>query len=362
MCFIQENPREFIVCNTIQKILAIIRTEHFKRVNRRDASNSSDPGYTDSPTDHGRQIGPPSANADPFCPSGNSEKLSDAERPMYMMRRRNTAMLHPAYPTISKYFEQEDDDPGVNVSVKNLKSSIKEGLSEFFTEVSKPLELADGVTLDLILPASVVLTYGYSHGVVRALEKIHKKRGGIRIVVAGGDHEGRTSPSSATSATEYASAGLCVTYISDAEVFAVMAKVDYVIIGTVAVLSSGSAVTISGVHIIALTAKRFAKPLFLIAPLYKLASVPNADTSNCNQFMAPCEGCPELVKMGVSQVAIPSFDLIPADLVTFYITDIGAVHPTSLYTIAKQRYHFEDLHLSIAGRFQGQARIRAESK
>eukprot|EP01069_Polyplicarium_translucidae_P004618 Polyplicarium_translucidae@DN261_c0_g1_i1.p1 len=227
--------------------------------------------------------------------------------------------------------------------MKNLRSSIFEGLSELLSEISLPYEPSDGVAQDLILPRSAVLTYGASFAVMRLLRQIHRKKRGLKVIVAGGDPEGSAS----RSATELAREGLCVTYVSSAEVFALMPSVDYVIMGTVSVLSAGSAVTVSGAHIIALTAQRFAKPVFLIAPLYKLAYLPVFDLRERNEMLEPSQHRPELAKLKVSQVSIPMFDVVPGELVTFYITDIGAVHPSSLYTLSKQRYHSDDLHLSI---------------
>lgn len=41
------------------------------------------------------------------------------------------------------------------------------------------------------------------------------------------------------------------------------------------------------------------------------------------------------------------FDFIPRSLVSIFITDVGPVDPSYLFSLAKQRYHSEDLALGV---------------
>jgi len=61
-----------------------------------------------------------------------------------------------------------------------------------------------------------------------------------------------------------------VTVISDAAAFAMMARVDKVIIGCHAVVANGGLITESGVHGIAIAAKHHKVPVVCVTGMYKV--------------------------------------------------------------------------------------------
>ncbi|RQX72667.1 putative eukaryotic translation initiation factor 2B, partial [Toxoplasma gondii CAST] len=54
---------------------------------------------------------------------------------------------------------------------------------------------------------------------------------------------------------------------------------------------------------------------------------------------------PESAEMENVSVRIPLYDYIPDRLLTVFITEIGPIDPSYLYTLSKQRYHIDDLDL-----------------
>ncbi len=72
-------------------------------------------------------------------------------------------------------------------------------------------------------------------------------------------------------ATSLAKAGIETTVITDSAVFAMMSRVNKVIIGTHTVMANGGLKAINGSHTIALAAKHHSVPLIVCAPMFKLS-------------------------------------------------------------------------------------------
>lgn len=67
-------------------------------------------------------------------------------------------------------------------------------------------------------------------------------------------------------------AGIQTTVINDAAVFAIMARVNKVIIGTQAVLANGGLLTHSGALLVTMAAKHHSVPVVVTTGLYKVIS------------------------------------------------------------------------------------------
>lgn len=122
--------------------------------------------------------------------------------------------------------------------------------------------------------------------------------------------------------------GIRTTFVPDAALFPVMARVDKVLLGeerqnpvagwrlaaaskllsstrasnspsrffagTVAVLASGAVVTVGGASVVAHAAKLFSKPLLVAAPLFKISNMPFFDHYTCNELLPPSAVSPNL--------------------------------------------------------------------
>src|SRR5690242_13963471 len=74
-------------------------------------------------------------------------------------------------------------------------------------------------------------------------------------------------------ATELAKAGISTTLISDSAVFAMMARINKVIVGTHAVMANGGLVAQAGLHAVALAAHANSVPFVVCTGMYKLSPV-----------------------------------------------------------------------------------------
>ncbi|KEP66066.1 UNVERIFIED_CONTAM: eukaryotic translation initiation factor 2B, putative [Hammondia hammondi] len=304
----------------------------------------------------------------PLRPGASGEHLLfSRERPA--LHRTTAGTLHVARwasqraaPSMAMYFDPyaspgADDCPPISASVKQ---SIFEGISELVAEVDSAWEEGDDVRTACFLNGDCILTYGYSLAVERLLKAIHRKnqeagehgagsrrtkkkrvRCNFQVIVLGGDPE----QGGKKMAQCLVACGIKTAYVADGALFAVMNKVDKVVLGTRAVLSSGSAVTISGARYVAEAAKTFSKPVIVVAPLFKLTHLPVYDHHSRNELLPPALLLPDSAEMENVSVRIPLYDYIPDKLLTVFITEIGPIDPSYLYTLSKQRYHIDDLDL-----------------
>lgn len=72
-------------------------------------------------------------------------------------------------------------------------------------------------------------------------------------------------------ARRLADAGVQTTLIADSAVFAMMARVNKVLVGAHAVLANGGVVAPAGAHVVALAARRHSVPLVVLVGLHKLS-------------------------------------------------------------------------------------------
>ncbi|CBZ55217.1 hypothetical protein NCLIV_056410 [Neospora caninum Liverpool] len=299
--------------------------------------------------------------------SGENLLFSAADRPV--LHRTTSGALHVARwasqraaPSMAMYFDPyaspgADDCRPMPASVKQ---SIFEGISELVAEVDSAWEEGDDVRTACFLNGDCILTYGYSLAVERLLKAIHRRnqeggehgagsrrtkkkrvRCSFQVIVLGGDPE----QGGKKMAQCLVACGIKTAYVADGALFAVMNKVDKVVLGTRAVLSSGGAVTISGARYVAEAAKTFSKPVIVVAPLFKLTHLPVYDHHSRNELLPPALLLPDSAEMENVSVRIPLYDYIPDRLLTAFITEIGPIDPSYLYTLSKQRYHIEDLDL-----------------
>lgn len=118
-------------------------------------------------------------------------------------------------------------------------------------------------------------------------------------------------------------AGLQVNLITDASVYALMSRVDKVIISTHAIMANGGLVAHSGAYQIALAAKEHSIPVIVVSAMYKLTPTYPFDPMKLNELLAPTTimnfedgDCPENF-----EAIVPAFDYVPPELISLFITN-----------------------------------------
>jgi translation initiation factor eIF-2B subunit beta len=116
------------------------------------------------------------------------------------------------------------------------------------------------------------------------------------------------------------------TLISDVAIFAMMSRVNKVIIDVHTVMADGGLRAISGAHTVAQAAKHYSVPLMVLLPLYKLSPVyySSYKQDGFNRLVSPMQGVIDSANASLLEkihVYNPIFDYVPPDLVTLFISN-----------------------------------------
>lgn len=127
-------------------------------------------------------------------------------------------------------------------------------------------------------------------------------------------------------ASNLAKAQIKTTLISDAAIFAMMSRVNKVIIGTHTVMANGGLRAITGSHTMAQAAKHYSVPVMVLLPLYKLSPLYlcSYEQHAFNKHVSPLQGVisgNNIALMEKSQFFNPVFDYVPPELVTLFISN-----------------------------------------
>ncbi|XP_033252368.1 translation initiation factor eIF-2B subunit beta-like, partial [Drosophila miranda] len=189
--------------------------------------------------------------------------------------------------------------------------------------------------------SEIILTLGHSRSVENFLKRAIKKRQFPTIIVAEcapacRGHNLATS----LAAEKYVE----IIVIPDAAIFAMMSRVNKVIIGTHSVLANGGLRAACGAYTVALAAKHYSVPVIVLAPMYKLSPLHlcEQDAFNmvgCAEDVIPYDSIPAREAKGYS----PMFDYVPPELVTLFISNTGGHAPSYVYRLLTELYHHEDL-------------------
>ncbi|EUD64637.1 translation initiation factor eIF-2B subunit beta [Plasmodium inui San Antonio 1] len=316
---IRNNKMYFIIPNIIRRVLTIIRTEHFKQLYLYNNN------YVDNLNKNNN-----------FLVDKNTNKCINSK---YVYERE----IKNFEQSFSFYFENNSKKNTYHIPATNtLRHSIIEGITELIADIDTSWgETEQRTSYDLFMENDVILTMGYSVGVEKFLKNINKKKDGISVIVVGGD----INRNGFRMAQLLSEDGVDTTYISDSAVFAVIPRVTKVVLGSVAVSSSGGVITKIGGYNIACSAQFNCKPVTIVLPLFKLINDPFYDPIRQNELQP---GPPMIYNDADNlYVRIPKYDYIPEHLITLYITEIGPVDSFQLYNITKRTYHPDDLDLSF---------------
>ena len=302
-------PHELVIGNMVRRVLATVREELASAEN-----NAGGEGEGKGGSEH------TSAGGEPPGGGGGSSG---------------------AGPSLMKLLDGPDAPDLSRQPAKALKGPILEGIAEVLEELSSVSAHIAEQAIEHIHSNEVILTHGRDPTVEAFLKAAHKKRT-FDVIVAetqpGG--EGRQT------AVALAEAGISTTLIADAAVFAMMARVNKVIIGAHGVMANGGLVGTAGCHLLALAAQNASVPVVVCAGLYKLTPLFPSGPHSFNVLLSPAPMLTytDNLDMGV-HVPNPAYDYVPPELVALLITNSGPSHASYIYRLLAEYYHQEDHHL-----------------
>lgn len=221
----------------------------------------------------------------------------------------------------------------------NLKAEVMDGIKELRDELHSSDDDIANFALDHIHSNEIILTHTASTTVQEFLLAAAKKRK-FTVVHAESypnDHlathatvlTGKKRDSHGRGEAEdhwkpLTAAGITVVLIPDSHVFAIMSRVNKVILATHTVLANGGLVAAAGAHMIARAAKVHQTPVVVVTGVYKLSPVYPFDVDELVEYGDAGNVVPYQDGEFVENIEVenPLYDYVPADLVDLYITNL----------------------------------------
>lgn len=224
-------------------------------------------------------------------------------------------------------------------SIENIISEI-EALIYSLKDTSSEINQQSG---EHINDNDIILTSNYSGQLLEFLIEASKTKS-FHVIVA------ETSPSMAGvhMAQGLVKANIKTTLIQDSSIFAIMPRVNKVIIGTRAVMANGGLISYNGVYNICLAAQIHSIPIVVVSGSFKLTPMYPFDHETFNEQLSPDTiYTNNKYKGDLSNVSFnsPAYDYIPPEFITIFITDLGSQNPAYMYRLFNDYFSQQDYFL-----------------
>lgn len=225
-----------------------------------------------------------------------------------------------------------------------LKQMIIQGVNEIIDELESVSDTLSQQSLEHIHSNEIIMTIGRSKSVETFLLTAAKKRQ-FQVIVA----EGSPNYGGHQLCKTLAAAGVETLLISDAAAFALMARVNKVIIGCHAVTANGGLIAPSGSQLIASAAKHHSTPVCVVTGTYKFTPIYPENHDTYNILGNPDAVLPYSDGDLTHQVHVvnPHFDYVPPPYVSLFITTTGGHPPSYVYRLLRELYDLEDYTLGV---------------
>ncbi len=209
--------------------------------------------------------------------------------------------------------------------IQNIKKYAAMACDRLSKDIEAMVAKMASIGAGNISEGNTILTHCHSSHVIAILKEARAQKKNFRVIVT------ETEPlrQGITTAKELLEARIPVTYCVDSAVGAVMKRVDRVLVGCDAILADGSIVNKIGTLPIAIVAAKFNVPFFVAGESIKFDGQTVIGRPEPLETRSPAEIAQYSELRGV-EIINPAFDIVPADLVTALITELGVMKPELL--------------------------------
>ncbi|KAF9416618.1 hypothetical protein HW555_006048 [Spodoptera exigua] len=213
----------------------------------------------------------------------------------------------------------------------DLREPLRDYIAELRGELESSISSICGQAREHVHGDELILTYGASAITEKFLRAAAPRK--YKLILA----EGPDPTESHAMANRLSAAGVPVTVISAASIYAVMSRVNKAALGGGAVLSE------AGLFSVTLAARHYRVPVLALVPLYKLC--PIHDLTPFNSSGSPHTALSYDHHEATSDnvhVYAPMYDFAPPDHVTLFITNLGGSSPSYMYRMLSELYDPSD--------------------
>ncbi|KAI9642933.1 GCD complex subunit gcd7 [Ciborinia camelliae] len=371
---IEAQPREMAVGNIVRRVLGMIRDEA-KEDRIEDFSDSASTSQIGSPRREGfSDVGLPRVGTfspsprPPLTTSHTSYPAQHGVPVQQSMFNLLSAAPSPASTppgTASPHGRAVVDMISLAnkmaSTTRDLKAEIISGIEEIIDELDQVDDQIASYAQEQISEKEVILTHGSSRSVQKFLLKAAEKRKFTVVVTESYPNHHSTTHTTVTGKAKQdtdgdldteaflkplSAAGITVILVPDAAIFAIMSRVNKVILATHSVIANGGLVAAAGARIIAKAAKFHKVSVIVVSGVYKLSPEYPFEFESLIEYGDPgnAVGFEDGEFVDKVEVDNPLFDYVPPDLVDFYITNLGTHAPSYLYRIVADHYKSEDIN------------------
>ncbi|KAL8283986.1 hypothetical protein RQP46_005099 [Phenoliferia psychrophenolica] len=272
------------------------------------------------------------AHSTPASPSMNTPSAISAslfhQRPHLPLRSPSSSV---PMPHVTSMLEDE-----FSRKSSTLKPVFLEAIQELMDEVDMTYRSVSEQSIDHIHSGEFILTIGQSKTVEAFLKAASRKRK-FTVIVA----ESAPSFSGRDTALSLSAAGITTILIPDSNIFSLLPRCSKVLLGPHLVLADGALLSIAGSLPLCLAARRMRVPVVVCGGMFKFTPLYLGEADWSMRDL----GSPAAVLEDAgadeeepTEVINPYYDIVPAELVSLYITNLGG-HPSSLlYRLLSDMY------------------------
>ncbi|KAL8972609.1 MAG: hypothetical protein Q9183_000443, partial [Haloplaca sp. 2 TL-2023] len=339
-------PRELAVGNVVRRVLRVVR----------DEAEENREGHTNAQSQL-RTINSDKASWPPSSPFTSA--VSDGHTEENVLTSHPPSVVGAGIPTTASLFgpishsssrgvsplgtkgnsSSRSDIPGMTAtSTQDFKAEVIEGIQELIDELKQAEDQIAGYALDHIHTNEVILAHSLSATVQRFLLKVAAKRA-FSVMCAdtsSGTHGNNralhnrhlTKPDSQGDTLRFqrnlAAAGVNVILIPNSAVYAVMSRVNKVVLDSHVMLSDGSLVAAAGAKAVAQAAHMHRAPVIVLGGIYQISPVNVFDTEKLIDYGDPADIIPFGQRDILEKISVrsPLYDHISAKSVDLYITNL----------------------------------------
>jgi len=231
------------------------------------------------------------------------------------------------------------DNPGV------LRELLKQIAASVLEEQRVASERLRRFGREVLSKLKGVVTISYSSSVLAVLKEVGKK---VKVYVA----ESRPLFEGRKTAAALAEAGIDVVLTTDAAIGCMLKEADAALVGADAILSDGSFANKVGTLQLACTSKFLGKPFYVVSTTWK--ALPTLEypeeAHEAEEVLSPANEHSLLSTKNVD-VRNPYFEVVPAELVTAYITEEGTLTPSQMAELIGSRFRrYKEVEEAVCGR------------
>ncbi|GMM33177.1 translation initiation factor eIF2B subunit beta [Saccharomycopsis crataegensis] len=243
--------------------------------------------------------------------------------------------------TPAKTDAQNKNKSGIN----DQRAVIIQSIRDLVDEIRNVDQEIEGMLDDLVHDNETLLTpTPSSQTVLRFLKRARQKRK-FKVMVT--ECFPNDTAVAHNFAKQLAEANIETIIVPDTSVFAVMAGVSKVIVGTRCVFANGGSVTESGVSTVVECAREHRTPVFAVTGLYKLSPCYPFNRESLIEFgnSGKVVKFQENTLVENAETANPLYDYVPPENIDIFITNVGGISPNFIYRIVLDNYKQEDIDL-----------------